>query len=159
MSLDATYSDISAFQTDTSSDSTNSRRPWADNKLVYRFSQLVGVKPKMAYLMLESGCKCCLCGEGLVAKKGHIPKQLHPTIEHVLPKFRGGSNRPHNLDSAHAICNHTKSSMTLEEWFASGLGRAPANLTQYTSLAITHAKIIAEYHAQKAQQLTRRLDA
>lgn len=50
---------------------------------------------------------CQYCGE---------PDLDFPTVDHVMPLSRGGSNDTSNLVTACEACNGDKADMTLEEW-------------------------------------------
>lgn len=43
---------------------------------------------------------CWLCGR-------HVPF-FEMTLDHVVPKSKGGSHRPSNLRTAHLACNHDR---------------------------------------------------
>lgn len=59
------------------------------------------------YLFLRDKAKCAYCGEGLVPGW---------QADHVVPKSRGGSDRPHNRVAACGGCNTRKSNLTAEEF-------------------------------------------
>jgi len=52
-------------------------------------------------------CVYCRC---------HLPDFLQTSLDHAMPKSRGGSNRWSNLVLACMTCNSTKSDMTAEEF-------------------------------------------
>ena len=52
-------------------------------------------------LLHEQRWRCYICGCGLNSRQ-------RPTIEHVVPKSRGGSNEPRNLRIACQPCNVDK---------------------------------------------------
>lgn len=58
------------------------------------------------YLLFKWGRRCAYC------QKADIPLE----IEHLLPKSRGGSNRPSNLTLACRACNQKKGRLTAEEF-------------------------------------------
>lgn len=55
----------------------------------------------------RDGFKCVYCGS---------PENL--VLDHVIPKSRGGSDKPENLAAACSQCNRDKSDRTPEEWGA-----------------------------------------
>ena len=55
---------------------------------------------------------CCLCGLPMHSD-GEGP--LVFTIEHILPKSRGGANEIENIDGSHQWCNQWKNGSTMEE--------------------------------------------
>ena len=57
----------------------------------------------LAQLILTQRGRCGLCGEHLGYQvKGEI------TIDHILPKSRGGTNAIGNLQATHIRCNQKK---------------------------------------------------
>lgn len=52
---------------------------------------------------------CCICGKP-------IKKINDLTIEHKMPLSRGGANDESNWGASHAKCNHTKGSLTMDEY-------------------------------------------
>jgi len=60
----------------------------------------------------QSG-RCALCGEPMPAHRFETPhatvwKKQRPTIDHIRPRAKGGSDAPENLQLAHAACNRRK---------------------------------------------------
>lgn len=53
--------------------------------------------------------KCFLCGK-------EITRVKDLTMEHVVPKSRGGSLEDYNIYPAHTWCNWEKGNMTLSEY-------------------------------------------
>lgn len=52
--------------------------------------------------------RCQLCGK---KTRSDVPSlhPLEPTVDHIIPRSRGGSDEPANLQCAHRICNSLKS--------------------------------------------------
>ena len=50
---------------------------------------------------------CQLCHEP-VDMTASVPSMLAPTIDHIIPLARGGAHAPHNVQTAHFICNSRK---------------------------------------------------
>lgn len=63
---------------------------------------------RYVHLGFRDGFGCYLCGVFL--------PPWDWTIDHVLPRSRGGMTEQTNLRQACAPCNHDKGSMTLREW-------------------------------------------
>lgn len=57
---------------------------------------------------------CSLCGLQMMPDDTHSPLLAY-TIEHIVPKSRGGTNDIFNLDGAHQWCNNYKGDSLLEE--------------------------------------------
>jgi 5-methylcytosine-specific restriction endonuclease McrA len=57
---------------------------------------------------------CCLCGQPMFPD-ARVDDPLRFTIEHLVPKSRGGLNSIENLDGAHQWCNNFKSDSLMEE--------------------------------------------
>ena len=73
-------------------------RPWSD-------------KPQPArreLLWLKEGKKCHWCGRATRLTVEDAPDQA--TIDHILPRYRGGTNEPENLVSACKGCNGRRNS-------------------------------------------------
>lgn len=60
-----------------------------------------------AYIGDRDGWRCHICG-GKVAKGKRYPDPLCPSIDHVIPLSRGGTNELSNLRLAHLKCNIEK---------------------------------------------------
>jgi 5-methylcytosine-specific restriction endonuclease McrA len=58
--------------------------------------------------LLARGAHCLYCGKALNLESG--------TMDHVVPKSRGGANNPWNLWLSCAACNQQKSGRTPLEW-------------------------------------------
>ena len=53
-------------------------------------------------IMRRDGKRCWLCGERLNKRNDRT------TIDHAIPKGRGGTNHLHNLRLAHESCNNAR---------------------------------------------------
>lgn len=60
-------------------------------------------------LIRRDGCVCSLCEEPIATMKD-------VTLDHIVPRSRGGSDTIENLQLAHERCNQAKDSMTPEQW-------------------------------------------
>jgi 5-methylcytosine-specific restriction endonuclease McrA len=57
-------------------------------------------------LARRDGSDCGICGEVVdLAATG----DLGPSVDHIIPRAKGGSNDPSNLQLAHMRCNRLKS--------------------------------------------------
>lgn len=63
----------------------------------------------------KSGGICCLCGLWMPPPETNLGESLKYTIEHLVPKSRGGTNDITNLDGAHQYCNNFRGNTLLEE--------------------------------------------
>lgn len=52
---------------------------------------------KLATLLESQDCRCFYCGEGCALEEA--------TLDHIVPKSRGGSKKNSNLVVAHYTCN------------------------------------------------------
>ena len=58
---------------------------------------------------------CCLCGLWMPPPEVDLGESLRYTIEHLVPKSRGGDNDLDNLDGAHQYCNNFRGNTLLED--------------------------------------------
>lgn len=63
----------------------------------------------IAKTKLPSELKCCYC-------ERKIEYPLLRTIEHIIPKSKGGSDRPENLDNCCNECNAWRGNKDFTEW-------------------------------------------
>lgn len=91
-------------------------------------------------LAQRDGAHCAYCSRPLVIERGNrdgrIPHELHATIDHRIPRARGGSDHPDNLSLACARCNSMKGAMTAREF----LEARPTLAADYAFLAAQEAK-------------------
>ena len=57
-------------------------------------------------LFKRDGGWCRLCG--LPVERKHDNPKLRATIDHIIPRSKGGGNNLENLQVAHAGCNYEK---------------------------------------------------
>lgn len=69
------------------------------------------------------GAICFYCGHDLVLDFRFGLGQWDATIDHKMPRCRGGSNNIDNLCLACKECNAAKADRTVEEWRALGFPR------------------------------------
>lgn len=55
----------------------------------------------------KAGWCCAICETAMRPDFGYL-HDLYPTLDHILPRSRGGSDDPSNLQPAHRICNLRK---------------------------------------------------
>ena len=67
---------------------------------------------KIRTLLVRDGNLCWLCGEPF-ANHGDGA----PTLDHVIPRSKGGVRANSNLRLAHRRCNLIRGDRTAEEWF------------------------------------------
>jgi len=68
----------------------------------------LGLSATEARDLLSSKTHCVLCGD----------KESKFHLDHIIPRSRGGSNRPNNLQWLCATCNLAKSALNTEEFIA-----------------------------------------
>jgi len=61
-------------------------------------------------LLARGDCQCVFCGKRMTADNS--------TMDHVVPKSKGGQDTPANLVMACLTCNQMKADRTPEEWAA-----------------------------------------
>lgn len=61
-------------------------------------------------LLERGGCQCVFCGKRMTLDNS--------TMDHVVPRSKGGQDTPANLVMACLNCNQTKADRTPEEWAA-----------------------------------------
>jgi 5-methylcytosine-specific restriction endonuclease McrA len=76
-------------------------------KGVLRRFDKMGLGKAEGEALLQQRTVCVFCGAAGI---------LH--LDHKLPKSRGGSNRPENLQWLCQTCNQAKGALTVEEFFA-----------------------------------------
>ena len=52
---------------------------------------------------------CCLCGKPII-------KEKELSVEHLMPRSRGGADEIGNWGISHKKCNQQKGALTLEEY-------------------------------------------
>ena len=62
----------------------------------------------VGWLAQRDGTDCSICAEP-VDMTLRLPDRMCPSVDHVIPRAKGGSNDPENLALAHLLCNHIKS--------------------------------------------------
>jgi hypothetical protein len=58
-------------------------------------------------MIKRDGAMCRICG-GVIDVTFRAPHPMTPSIDHILPRARGGTNDPANLQLAHLYCNISK---------------------------------------------------
>ena len=78
------------------------------------FSEFHPRRPKPLEIIVgeRDGWQCRYCATDLA----HNPFLPSPTLDHVLPKSRGGKDDPNNLVLCCASCNSRKGARTPSEW-------------------------------------------
>ena len=82
---------------------------------------------------------CGLCGFGIANAK-------EITVDHIVPKSKGGGDNPENLQPAHRTCNELKSNQKLTTWI-NPFTKEPYEKTKpkrddktsWSSVAVVHA--------------------
>ncbi len=70
-------------------------------------------REKFESLWVAQGGRCAICGEAMPAGRFDVPhatvwKKKRPTVDHIRPRVKGGSDDLANLQLAHAACNWRK---------------------------------------------------
>lgn len=101
---------------------------------------MASMRVKQAVMSKTDG-HCWYCGMELViydATKGmkiNLPNEL--TLDHILPRTRGGSHHVSNLLPCCRSCNSTKSDMTVEE-YRRYLARRKRNIPHFSQEQIDY---------------------
>lgn len=75
----------------------------------------------------RDGAICFYCGHDLVIIYDQFAHGMwHATIDHKIPKSRGGTRDLNNLVLSCSHCNQAKSDLTLEQWRDLGFPRRRA---------------------------------
>lgn len=64
-------------------------------------------KTPVRVLALRDGTNCGICGETVDLDRKH-PDPFSPSVDHVIPRARGGTDEASNLQVAHLTCNQKK---------------------------------------------------
>lgn len=83
-------------------------------KLAYLTAKKVYVRNRLAE---AQNWRCCWCGCDTVPEKGRANSA---TIEHVIPRSKGGSDDPANYAMSCNGCNQARRNLDAEEFIASG---------------------------------------
>lgn len=59
------------------------------------------------FLAKRDGLLCRICGDP-VDMESRLPDPFCPSVDHIIPRARGGTNEPDNLQLAHLWCNQVK---------------------------------------------------
>lgn len=65
------------------------------------------VGPLRAAIFQRDGWRCHLCGESITTREFRN-RPGDPTIDHLVPRSKGGTNDPANLAAAHNVCNQRR---------------------------------------------------
>ena len=74
----------------------------------YRMAPSDWIDPKVRVEIYErDGWLCHLCNEP-VDRSAHFNDDFAPSLDHLKPRSKGGSDEPGNLKTSHRICNATR---------------------------------------------------
>jgi len=73
----------------------------------------VGTPPSLWTIYERDGGRCGICGDG-VERSIRWPDQRAPSIDHIVPITRGGTDEAANLQLAHLRCNQAKGNRLTE---------------------------------------------
>ena len=69
----------------------------------------------------RDGWACWLCG-GLVDREAHYNANSAPSLDHVVPRSKGGTHAEENLRCAHQICNRRRGASDVSKELAASAG-------------------------------------
>ena len=82
--------------------------------LRYRMGTKDWISVKLRLEIYErDGWLCHLCNEP-VERAAHFNDDLAPSLDHLVPRIKGGSDDPKNLKTAHRLCNSRRRDDELE---------------------------------------------
>jgi hypothetical protein len=90
--------------------------------------------------------KCCWCGCETVPESS---KRNSATIEHVIPRSKGGSNDPENLAMSCARCNQHRGTIDADEFMV-------ASLTGFAVIKVKDRDLAAKLERIKARREKKR---
>ncbi len=64
-------------------------------------------------MFLNQDGNCSLCGEAMSLAVLHPLSDDYPTLDHILPRSRGGTNAVSNIALAHRRCNERRGNALL----------------------------------------------
>jgi hypothetical protein len=70
-------------------------------------------RPRNRDIFIRDRWLCQLCG-GTIDRRLSSPDPFAATVDHRIPRVRGGTNDSLNLQAAHAICNHVRGDIPLD---------------------------------------------
>lgn len=86
------------------------RSAWSDHIRPFRYARkpVPGDQPYRASdIFRRDGHRCHLCGKKCRRNASHM-HPLAPTVDHILPRSKGGADAPANVATAHRLCNTRK---------------------------------------------------
>lgn len=93
------------------------RRKRSDSLLCDRCVRRRSLRHKQSVNVVGDKCNwlCGICGE-TVDRGLDYPDLMSPSVDHILPRSRGGSDDLENLQISHLTCNHRKSNAVGPAW-------------------------------------------
>jgi 5-methylcytosine-specific restriction endonuclease McrA len=82
-------------------------------EIIFRVSYDIWLRTRLAE---AQNWRCCWCSRPVSIKR---KRRDSATIEHVIPKSKGGTSDPENLAMSCARCNSSRGSTDAEKFFAS----------------------------------------
>lgn len=82
----------------------------------------------------RDGFHCWLCGGGFHRNNG----KGRVTLDHAIPKAKGGTNHLFNLRLAHEFCNHERGAITEAPNRAARLRLSEIRITVRNNMGTTH---------------------
>jgi hypothetical protein len=95
------------------------RRRRSDTLLCRHCRQINRSPRSVSWLAVRDGATCGICGDD-VDMTLRAPVLMRPSVDHIIPRARGGSNEDDNLQLAHLLCNQRKQGRLQEEMSPSG---------------------------------------
>lgn len=70
---------------------------------------------KRAEILKRDGYMCQLCHRALDMNAG-AQDDMHPSLDHIVPRSQGGTNAVSNLQAAHRVCNARRGAIPLADF-------------------------------------------
>jgi len=109
----------------------------------------VSKKIKPLWKRQEGKCYFCDCDTHLRKKDQKRMYDNTATVEHLIPKSEGGSNRLPNLKMSCNKCNIHRGTINAVTWFR--IASDPDNLKEYYDIKLEN-KIIAKHNKRKRRK-------
>lgn len=85
------------------------------NSSKYRRGRFVVTESQRTRIYERDGWTCQICGNTAATEYRH-DDPMSPTLDHIVPRSKGGPDTDENLRLAHAVCNSHRGTETVVNW-------------------------------------------